>query len=103
MKNNIAARAAVILLSCGLSACVSLGRQFDTGAVKGIVEGRTTQSEIETTFGSPFRTGLDSGDTTWTYINYSFGLFSRQKAVDLVVRFNADGTVKSYTFNSTEE
>lgn len=102
MKKNFAVLGAVILVSCGLCSCVSLGRKFDSGAVKGIVEGKTMRSDIEKSFGAPFRTGVDSGDATWTYINYRFGLFGPQKAVDLVIKFNADGTVKSYAFNSTE-
>ena len=59
MKKNFAVLGALILASCSLCACVSLGRNFDSGAVKGIVEGKTTQSDIEKTFGAPFRTGLD--------------------------------------------
>jgi hypothetical protein len=79
---------------------VSLGRRFDAGAVKTIVMGKTTQADIETTFGEPFRTGVDSGDVTWTYVDYHFAVFGQQRTTDLLVKFNANGTVKSYAFNT---
>jgi outer membrane protein assembly factor BamE (lipoprotein component of BamABCDE complex) len=83
-----------------LGACVTLGRTFDAAQVKALQVGKTTQTDVEKTFGSPFRTGLDSGDATWTYVDYHFGVFGSQRATDLVVKFNADGTVKSYAFNT---
>jgi hypothetical protein len=93
---------AVLSLCLALSACVSVGRRFDTEAVKGIVVGKTTQSDIEKSFGEPFRTGIDSGDATWTYVDYHFGLFGGRRAVDLLVKFSADGKVKSYAFNTDQ-
>ena len=94
----------LILLACAASlcACVSLGRPFVTDNVKSISIGKTTQADITNTFGIPFRMGSDSGDTTWTYVDYHFGLMGPQRATDLVVKFNADGTVKSYSFNSNQ-
>lgn len=93
----------VLGLCLAMSACVSVGRRFDAEAVKGIIVGKTTQSEIEKSFGAPFRTGIDSGDTTWTYLDYHFGVFGRRRAIDLLVKFNADGTVKSYAFNTDQQ
>jgi outer membrane protein assembly factor BamE (lipoprotein component of BamABCDE complex) len=92
----------VLVLSLAASACVSVGRRFDTEAVKAIVVGKTTQQEIEKSFGEPTRTGIDSGDATWTYLDYHFGLVGKQRAIDLLVKFNADGTVKSYAFNTDQ-
>jgi outer membrane protein assembly factor BamE (lipoprotein component of BamABCDE complex) len=83
-----------------LGACVTLGRSFDAAQVKGLQVGKSTQVDVEKTFGAPFRTGLDSGDATWTYVDYHFGVFGPQRATDLLVKFNGDGTVKSYAFNT---
>jgi hypothetical protein len=52
-------------------------------------------------FGQPWRTGLEDGHVTWTYARYHHSLLGETEAVDLVVRFEADGRVRSYTFNST--
>ena len=103
MKASRLGLGAVLVLSLAASACVSIGRRFDTGAVKAIVLGKTTQSDIEKSFGAPTRTGVDSGDETWTYLDYHFGLVGRQRAIDLLVKFNADGTVKSYAFNTDQQ
>jgi hypothetical protein len=81
---------------------VSLGRRFDAGAVNTIVLGKTTEAYIQKTFGEPFRTGVDGGDETWTFVDYHFGVFGQQRATDLLVKFNADGTVKSYAFNTNQ-
>ena len=102
MRKNLALLTSILALCLGMTACVSIGRGFNAAAVSQITLDKTTQSDIERLFGEPFRTGVDSGDTTWTYVNYRFGVFSGQQATDLLVKFNGDGTVKSYAFNTTQ-
>jgi outer membrane protein assembly factor BamE (lipoprotein component of BamABCDE complex) len=102
LKKTIMSAAPALALSLVVCGCVSLGRRFDAAAVKTIAIGKTTQSQIERTFGEPFRTGVDSGDATWTYLDYHFGIVGKQRATDLLVKFNADGTVKSYAFNTDQ-
>jgi hypothetical protein len=53
-------------------------------------------------FGSPWRVGIEDGQRTWTYGNYSYVLFSEKKAKDLVVRFDDRDVVASYTFSTTQ-
>ncbi len=90
-----------VLAACVfLGGCVTLGRSFGAAQVKALQVGKTTQADVEKTFGEPFRTGLDSGDATWTYVDYHFGVIGSPRATDLVVKFGADGTVKSYAFNT---
>ena len=102
MKKNLMSAGPVLIICLAICACVSLGRHFDAGAVKPIVMGKTTQADIEKTFGEPFRTGVDSGDVTWTYLDYHFGVIGQQRTTDLLVKFNANGTVKSYAFNANQ-
>lgn len=90
----------LMVLAGSLAGCISMGRPFDTEKVLQIHMGKTTQAEIKDLFGEPYRTGLDSGDLTWTYLNYHFGVLGQQDTTDLYVRFNSDGTVKSYSFNT---
>jgi hypothetical protein len=102
MKRNLLGVGPVLagcLLLCG---CVTLGRSFDAGSVKTIVVGKTTQADIDRVFGAPLRTGVDSGDLTWTFVDYHFGIIGPQRATDLVVKFGANGIVKSYTFNTNQ-
>ena len=72
------------------------------GIATDIKIGQTTQSEIGKMFGPPWRTGMDDGDRTWTYGHYRYSLFGSTKTEDLVIRFDADDVVSSYTFNTTD-
>ena len=53
-------------------------------------------------FGSPWRTGLESGQKTWTYGSSSYGLFQEKNAKDLEIRFDQTTVVASYTFSTTD-
>ena len=85
-----------------LSGCATVGKDFPVTDVTDIKIGITTQKEIRTMFGSPWRTGIEDGQRTWTYGNYNYGLFSAKKAKDLVIRFDDKNVVVSYTFSTTE-
>ena len=87
------------------SGCLSLkfGREFPSPDRQLIVVGKTDKTALERIFGEPYQVGLDSGDQTWRWF------FGRREASieasvelskDLSVRFNADGSVKSYAFSS---
>jgi hypothetical protein len=93
------------LLSLGvalllLAGCVSFkaGREFASPDAGTIVAGKTGKSDLRRAFGEPYEVGLDSGDPTWTWFFARTGGEDRSKS--LTVRFNADGTVKSYSFSS---
>ena len=85
-----------------LSACLTVGKAFPDYAVPDIKIGKTTESEIRKLFGPPWRTGMDDGDRTWTYGHYRYSLFRATKTEDLVIRFDKDGVVSSYTFSTTD-
>lgn len=93
------------LLFCGmwaLTGCATMGHEFPVAPVDDIVIGRTTQTDVQRMFGNPWRVGVEDGDTTWTYGHYKYRLFGRSRTRDLVVRFDANGVVSSYSFNTTE-
>lgn len=89
----------IILLSAG---CVSMGREFPTTQISMIKIGETTQQEIRNHFGPPWRIGIENGDRTWTYGHYYYSLFGQGSTEDLVIRFNRQGIVASYVFNTTK-
>ena len=91
--------ASVLFAAAG---CASIGRPFPTDKIKGIVLGKTTQSDIESSDGHPYRTGIEDGDVTWSYVDEHYAAFGEPRTTDLQVRFNADGTVKSYNFNTNQ-
>ena len=86
-----------------LSACATVGRDFPAGKVSEIKNGKTTQAEIEAMFGKPWRTGIEDGLVTWTYGKYRYSAFSQTQTKDLVVRFDNNKIVQSYTYNTTAD
>ncbi|MBQ28106.1 MAG: hypothetical protein CMH81_08245 [Nitrospiraceae bacterium] len=102
-KKQRAASSIMLLLAASvlLSACLAVGKSFPDYAVPDIKIGKTTESEIRKLFGPPWRTGMDDGDRTWTYGHYQYSLFQAAKTEDLVIRFDKNKVVSSYTFNTT--
>jgi len=64
--------------------------------------GKTTQAEIRSMFGAPWRTGVEDGQRTWTYGKYKYRLFGERSTTDLVVRFDRNNVVASYSFSTTD-
>ena len=83
-----------------LSGCVTAGQNFRSDDLSWIVVKRTSQDEIQRVLGEPFRVGVDAGSLTWTYGYYRYRLFGETRTKDLVIEFNRDGMVSSYTFNT---
>ena len=84
-------------LSLPLISCMpSIGRPFPVYQVRQIEIDKTTKAEIRQMFGDPWRTGLEDGFRTWTY-----GEYSMKMTRDLVIRFNDQDVVKSYSFSSS--
>ncbi|MBI5558204.1 MAG: outer membrane protein assembly factor BamE [Deltaproteobacteria bacterium] len=85
-----------------LAGCATVGHDFDAGQIPTIKIGKSTESDIRLTFGSPWRIGIEDGQKTWTYGKYRYNLFAPAKTRDLVIRFDDRGVVASYTYNTTE-
>ena len=85
-----------------ITSCATVGKDFSAINVSKIKIGQTTQNEIRTLFGSPWRVGIEDGQTTWTYGKYNYGAFGKKKATDLVIKFDDNNIVSSYTYSTTE-
>jgi len=96
---RVAVAGVVAAAACG---CATIGHEFEVGNVPRLAIGRTSRADVLEMFGTPWRTGLEDGRTTWTYGHYRYSLFGPEKTRDLVVRFDAQGKLASYTFSSTE-
>jgi hypothetical protein len=92
----------VVLMLLLSSGCASIGHEFPAGQISTIRIGETTQNDIYTTFGKPWRTGIDNGMKTWTYGNYQYSLFSDHSAEDLVIKFDKRNVVSAFVFNTTK-
>jgi outer membrane protein assembly factor BamE (lipoprotein component of BamABCDE complex) len=89
-----------LLISLGLSGCLTVGANFPSENFSWIVKNKTTRADAQRLLGEPFRVGVDAGQNTWTYGYYRYRLFGPTYTKDLVLYFNKDGTVSSYTFNT---
>lgn len=98
-RRLLAVLAALCLLNL-LGGCATAGKDFNVHLVRQIHLNQTTRSQIEQMFGAPWRTGLEDGKQTWSYGLYKYGIGDTASR-DLVIRFNPNGTVASYTFNSS--
>jgi hypothetical protein len=102
MRKRLAGAAVTVILAALAPACATVGRGFPVAPVADIRIGETTQSQIRSLFGPPWRVGVEDGQETWTYGKYRYRLFGESSTTDLVVRFGAGGVVASYSFSTTE-
>ena len=96
---------ALILISTMIifvSGCITLGKDFSEANVSSITIGVTTKNEVRRLFGSPWLSGVQDGQKAWTYGIYDYSLFGERKAKDLLVQFDDQGKVSSFTFSTTD-
>lgn len=91
---------ALLVLTCFISGCVYLGRDFPSAPVKSIQNNVTSQRDIFNYFGEPSRQGLENGYETWTYSYNYYELGQLRDSKELYVVFNKDHTVRSYSFTA---
>ena len=98
--------AKILTLLTGLlfftSSCISLGKDFPVSHVPAIKIGQTTKSEVRKLFGSPWLSGNQDGELAWTYGNYDYSVFGEREAKDLVIQFDYNGVVTTFTFSTTD-
>ncbi|MBU0675698.1 MAG: hypothetical protein KJ950_13735 [Proteobacteria bacterium] len=90
-----------LLSTLAMAGCATVGRPFPTNEAGNIVLNRTSTAEIENLFGQPWRTGLEDGKKTWTYGFYRYSLFHSARTRDLIIRFNDQDVVSSYSYSAT--
>lgn len=90
---------AIALLTFG--GCARVGTNFNAQQVHKIKIGETTQNDVIAMFGQPWRKGVENGVRMWTYGRYTYRLIGETDTKDLVIKFNNEGKVLSYTFNTT--
>lgn len=86
-----------------LTGCFTVGQEFAASRVSNIKVGQTRKQDVSEMFGSPWRTGSEDGHQTWTYGIYKYNVFGGNESEDLLVRFDSQGVVRSYTFNTTRK
>ena len=93
-----------LILSLGLmltttGCAIKYGHLFPSPETSMVVVGQTDKTTLRRIFGEPYQIGLDSGDETWRWVYAEYGAGGGVNK-DFTVRFNANDTVKSYSFMS---
>jgi hypothetical protein len=100
MSARFAAVLTAALAAVTLS-CATIGHRFPPENVARVKIGETTKAQLLGDFGLPYRRGIEDGDSTWTYVYYKVRLFGENlRTRDLYLRFDPEGRVRSYTYNS---
>ena len=92
-------RALAVALIASACAALPLGREFPSPDAAQIKVNVTDKAGLLSVFGEPYQVGLDSGDQTWRWFCAEYGV-GGEASKDFTVRFNSNGTVKSYSFTS---
>ena len=100
--NYVLALILISMMIMFVSGCITLGKEFPESNVSSITIGLTTKNEVRKLFGSPWLSGVQDGKLAWTYGSYDYSLFGERKAKDLVVQFNDQGKVSSFTYSTTD-
>ena len=101
-SNYVLALILISMMIMFVSGCITLGKDFSEANVSSITIGVTTKNEIRKLFGSPWLSGVQDGQPAWTYGSYDYSLFGKRKAKDLLVQFDDQGKVSSFTFSTTD-
>ena len=84
-----------------ITGCATVGKEFPASRVMEIQNGKTTINDIQAIFGPPWRVGNENGLKTWSYGRYTYRLIGDPSTQDLIVRFDSNGIVKSFNYNTT--
>ncbi|MEI7247971.1 hypothetical protein WCT80_17665 [Pectobacterium carotovorum] len=90
-----------IVVSLALSACASVGKNFDESQLANIHKGSTTEQSVISYFGSPMSQSVDSDGNRifmWTYSHAT--AFGKAEGKTLMIQFS-NGVVKNYTVSKT--
>lgn len=98
MKSSVLNCALLSLVVSLASSCIYYGRDFPVTPVREIKNSVTSQREIFANFGEPDRRGLENGNEIWIYSYQFYELAQLRESKELVVVFNADQTVRSYSY-----
>ena len=85
-----------------LTACGTVGNNFDSSQIKSIQSNVTSQEEIFERFGAPFKKGVENNQTMWTYQFDKWNAVGPAQSKDLVILFDNKNIVKAYRYTTSE-
>ena len=92
----------VMFLVIFLASCYgTVGKNFDSSELKSIQNNVTSQEEIFQIFGAPFKKGIESNQTMWTYQFDRWNALGPAQSKDLVILFDNKNIVKAYRYTTS--
>jgi len=85
-----------------LTACGSIGKNFDSSQLKSIKNNVTSKEEIFRKFGEPFKKGIEGGQAMWTYQFDKWNILGPAESKDLVILFDEKNIVRAYRYTASE-
>lgn len=90
----------LIVIGCGTS-----GKEFNSDLFDSIQNSHTTQEEVESMLGKPFKKGLQNGHEVWVYEHNqykAFKILGDDTSKDMVVTFDENKLVKTHQYMTSQ-
>ncbi len=94
-----------LVVSLTVFGCGTSGKDFNSSLFDSIKNGHTSQQEVESMLGSPFKKGFQNGDEVWIYEHNTykaFRMFGENTSKDIVIIFDEDKVVKTHVFMTSQ-
>jgi hypothetical protein len=92
----------ILLAVFVVTGCGTSGKEFNEVLFDSIENGHTTQAEMESMFGHPFKKGVQNGKEIWVYEHNKYRLIGKDTSKDLVVTFDKTGVVETHQFMTSK-
>lgn len=92
--------ASLTVIGCGTS-----GKEFNSALFDSIQNGHTTQEEVESMLGKPFKKGYQNGAEIWVYEHNKYKVFrilGEDTSEDMVVIFDDSKVVKTHLMMTSQ-
>ncbi len=88
-----------LVMSLTVFGCGTSGKDFNDTLFDSIQNGHTTQQEVESMLGKPFKKGYQNGNEIWVYEHNKYKVFrilGEDTSKDIVVIFDESKVVKTH-------
>jgi hypothetical protein len=102
MRINLAMMSKFLMVGAILTSvsCVTRGKEFPS-QTDWIKVNKTSKQDVEQLLGEPYSVGRNQEQAQWTYGFYKHRLIGESQTKELRFWWNDNGTVQSYSFNSS--
>ncbi|GJL79502.1 MAG: hypothetical protein NPINA01_24910 [Nitrospinaceae bacterium] len=92
----------ILIAGLAVAGCGTSGKEFNEVLYDSIQNGHTTQQEVESLFGHPFKKGSQNGKEIWIYEYNKYRLIGTDRSKDMVIVFDDSGVVETHQFMESQ-